>query len=136
MQKQGKGDGAKERTNQDNFDFVWYFEIWSKDEIEQLNSALSIAETNKDIATEDDYDEDREFDTNYTQFMKVLDHGTKIPTPFESVEKEPKVNSKWAPIEEVASVGGLHDYPEVGPYPWAFAFQTRDISAMSMLGQR
>ena len=65
-----------------------------------MNSALSIAETNKDIATEDDYDEDREFDTNYTQFMKVLDHGTKIPTPFESVEKEPKVNSKWAPLEE------------------------------------
>ncbi|KAK9993746.1 hypothetical protein SO802_023449 [Lithocarpus litseifolius] len=84
---------------------------WSKDEIEQLNSVLSVAEIEKFIAKEDEDDEDGEFevfllyDKNYTQFMKVFYRGAKIPAPFENVEKEPKVNLEWASVEEVASVG-------------------------------
>ena len=35
---------------------------WSKDEIEQLNGVLRIAETKKDTAKKDDHDEDSEFE--------------------------------------------------------------------------
>ncbi|KAF3955591.1 hypothetical protein CMV_019203 [Castanea mollissima] len=118
------------KTNLTLYDIL---KSWSKDEIEQLNIALSIAETNKVIAKEDDYDEDSEFDTNYTQFMKVLDHGTKIPAPFESVEKETKVNSKWAPIEEVASVGDYMTIQRLVPILEHLLSKHGDISAMSML---
>ncbi|KAF3947500.1 hypothetical protein CMV_026373 [Castanea mollissima] len=84
---------------------------WSKDEIEQLNGVLRIAETKKDTAKKDDHDEDSEFEffllfnKNYTQVMKFLDRGAKIPTPFKSVEKVTEVNFEWDPIEEVVSIG-------------------------------
>ena len=84
---------------------------WSIDEIEQSNSVLRAGERTTVIAKEDGYDEDwaREtflfFDKTYTRFMKVLDRGTKVPTPFKRVGEFPEVSSEWAPKEEVVSVG-------------------------------
>ena len=115
---------------------------WSKDEIEQLNSVLSVAETKKFIAKEDEHDEDGEFevlllyDKNYTQFMNVFYRGAKISAPFENVEKEPKVNLEWAPVEEVASVGDYMIIQRLAPILEHLLSKHGDISARSMLRPR
>ena len=115
---------------------------WSKDVIEQLNGVLRIAETKKDTAKKDDHDEDSEFEffllfnKNYTQVMKFLDRGAKIPTPFKSVEKVPEVNFEWAPIEEVVSVGDYMIIQRLAPILEPLLSKHGDISAMSTLRPR
>ena len=112
---------------------------WSRDEIEQLNSVLRVVETKKVIAKEDDHDEDSEFedflhfDKNYTQFTKVIDRVVKIPAPFMTVENVPKIDSEWAPKEEVASVGDYVIIRRLAPILEHLLSKHGDISAMSML---
>ena len=123
---------------------TWYdiLKSWSKDEIEQLNGILRVVETKKDTAKEDDHKEESELevfllsDKNYTQFMKVLDRGGKIPAPFNSVKKDPDVNSKWAPKEEVASVGDYKIIQRFSPILEHLLSKHGDISTMSMLRPR
>nr|POE66433.1 hypothetical protein CFP56_29280 [Quercus suber] len=76
---------------------------WSRNEIDQLNSVLRVEET-------ENRDEDSVFEAflyyykNYTEFKKVIDRVVEIPAPFMSVENV-EIDSKWAPKEEVSSVG-------------------------------
>uniref|UniRef100_A0A7N2MJ97 Uncharacterized protein n=1 Tax=Quercus lobata TaxID=97700 RepID=A0A7N2MJ97_QUELO len=124
---------------------TWYdiLKSWSKDEIEQLNGILRVVETKKDTAKEDDHKKEESelevfllSDKNYTQFMKVLDRGGKIPAPFNSVKKDPDVNSKWAPKEEVASVGDYKIIQRFSPILEHLLSKHGDISTMSMLRPR
>lgn len=95
----------------------------------------------KILLKKDDHDEDSEFEyfllfnKNYTQVMKFLDRGAKIPTPFKSVEV-PKVNFEWAPIEEVVSVGDYMIIQRLAPILEPLLSKHGDISAMSSLRPR
>lgn len=112
---------------------------WSRDEIEQLHSVLRVVEMKKVIAKEDDHDKDSEFeaflhsDKNYTQFTKVIDRVVKIPAPFMTVENVPKIDSEWAPKEEVASVGDYMIIRRLAPILEHLLSKHGDISAMSLL---
>ena len=107
-----------------------------------MNGVLRIAETKKDTARKDDHDEDSEFEffllfnKNYTQVMKFLDRGAKIPTPFKSVEKVPEVNFEWAPIEEVVNVGDYMIIQRFTPFFEPLLSKHGNISAMSTLRPR
>ncbi|GMY06366.1 hypothetical protein FCV25MIE_01605 [Fagus crenata] len=80
-----------------------FLKSWSKDEIEQLNSVWRRGNI-FNITKEDDH-EDSVFEAflfSDKAYTRVLDRGTNIPEPF---KKFVEVRSKWAPKEEVVSVG-------------------------------
>ena len=105
---------------------------WSRNEIEQLNSILRVVET-------ENRDEDSAFEAflyyykNYTEFKKVIDRVVEIPAPFMSVENVPEIDSKWAPKEEVASVGDYMIIRRLAPILEHLLSKHGDISAMSIL---
>ncbi|KAK7846871.1 hypothetical protein CFP56_007360 [Quercus suber] len=104
---------------------------WSRNEIEQLNSVLRVEET-------ENRDEDSVFEAflyyykNYTEFKKVIDRVVEIPAPFMSVENV-EIDSKWAPKEEVASVGDYMIIQRLAPILEHLLSKHGDISATSML---
>ena len=115
---------------------------WSIDEIEQLNSVLRAGERTLVIAKEDGYDEDSAGETllfsdkTYTQFMKLLDRGTKIPTPFNNVGEVPKVSPELAPKEEFVSVGDYMVTLKLVPILKHLLSKHKDISATSIIRPR
>ena len=68
--------------------------------------------------------------------MNVFYRGAKISAPFENVEKEPKVNLEWAPVEEVDSVGDYMIIQRLAPILEHLLSKHGDISARSMLRPR
>ena len=115
---------------------------WSIDEIEQLNGVLRAGERTLVIAKEDGYDEDSAGETllfsdkTYTQFMKLLDRGTKIPTPFNNVGEVPKVSPELAPKEEFVSVGDYMVTLKLVPILKHLLSKHKDISATSIIRPR
>lgn len=129
---------------------------WSKDETEQLNSILRAGREEIVITKEDDHDHKDSVseaflfsDEAYTQFMKVLDRGAKISTPFKcggevhevSSDSFPKeevveVNFDWDLKEEVVSVEDYMVTLRLSPILKHLLCKHGDISSMSTLSPK